>query len=364
MKWHSSFSMNKTDLPQITIGVDLGDKEHRFHILDQAGNETNRGSVLNTREAFSELVADYPGARIAIEVGTHSPWISDHLAGTGCEVFVANARKLRAIYENERKCDELDAEMLARIARLDTKLLKPVTHISQDAMTDRLVLSTRDQLVNHRKSLIQSVRGSIKSVGYRIDSCSAPAFAKRARRVLGENPAIMRGIEPMLIAIESMSQSIATLDVEIERLGRETYEITKIFRQVAGVGPITSLGFVLGVEDPYRIEKTRDVGAYLGIVPRRDQSSAVDKALGISKTGNAYVRKLLVQAAQYILGRYGPECDLRRFGLKLAARGGKAHKKKAIVAVARKLAVLFISLWKSGEEYDPDFVKKLQEQAM
>lgn len=356
-----SMKKEKNNTTQITIGVDLGDTQHRYHVLDQAGNTIGRGGLLNSREAFTRLAEQYPGARVAIEVGTHSPWISAHLLDQGCEVYVANARKLRAIYENERKCDEYDAEMLARIARVDTSLLKPITHISQKAMTDRLVLRSREQLVESRKSLMQSVRGSVKSLGYRIDSCSASVFAKRARVVMGENTVAMCGLEPILRAIEEMSESIAKLDAEVERLGREEYEITKIFRQISGVGPVSALAFALAIEDPGRIGKTRDVGAYLGIVPRRDQSGGTDKSLGISKTGNAYVRKLLVQCAQHILGASRTDCDLRRFGLKLAERGGKAAKKKAIVAVARKLAVLLLSLWKSGEDYDPDRIKNRRE---
>jgi transposase len=344
----------KNEIPQITIGVDLGDTKHLFHVLDQAGKQIERGSIPNSKAALWQLARSYPGARIAIEVGTHSPWISRLLIAEGCEVFVANARKLRAIYQNERKCDELDAKMLAKIARLDPELLSPVTHISAKAMTDRLVLGSREQLVEHRKALIQSARSSVKSLGHRISSCSSACFPKTARKALDSQADVLRGIEPLLSAIGSMSASIRELDEEIERLGREEYEVTGQMRQITGVGPITALAFVLAVEDPWRIGKTRDIGAYFGIVPRRDQSGGIDKSLGISKTGNAYVRKLLVQCAQYILGAHGPDCDLRRFGLKLAERGGKAHKKKAIVAVARKLAVLLLSLWKSGEEYQAD----------
>ena len=342
------------EIPQITIGVDLGDTKHRYHVLDQAGKEIKRGSLPNTKEALWGLARTHPGARVAIEVGTHSPWISRHLLEEGCEVFVANARKLRAIYQNERKCDELDAKMLAKIARLDPELLHPVTHVSQQAMTDRLVLGAREQLVEHRKALIQSARSSVKSLGHRIDSCSSASFAKRAREALGTEAGVLRALEPMLTAIEGMTGSIRELDEQIERLGTEQYEVTQQFRQITGVGPITALAYVLAVEDPQRIGKTRDIGAYFGIVPARDQSGGTDKSLGISKTGNAYVRKLLVQCAQYILGAHGPDCDLRRFGLKLAERGGKAHKKKAIVAVARKLAVLMLSLWKSGEDYQAE----------
>jgi transposase len=344
----------KNQIPQIIIGIDLGDTKHRYHVLDQAGNEVQRGSIPNNGAALSQLARKYPDARVAIEVGTHSPWISRHLTAEGCEVFVANARKLRAIYENERKCDELDAKMLAKIARLDPELLHPVTHISAQAMTDRLALSGREQLVEARKRLIQSVRSLVKSLGHRIESCSSNRFPKAAREALGAEEGVMRAIEPMLTAIESIGASIRQLDEEIDRLGAESYPEARQLQQIVGVGPITALAFVLAVEDPRRLEKTRDIGAYLGIVPRRDQSGATDKSLGITKAGNAYVRRLLVQCAQYILGAHGPDCELRRFGLKLASRGGKAHKKKAMVAVARKLAVLMLSLWKSGEDYRPE----------
>jgi len=342
------------DIPQTTIGVDLGDNKHHYCILDQAGKRVGEGTLPNTREALTGLARKYPGARVALEVGTHSPWISEHLLELGCEVYVANARKLRAVYENERKCDERDARMLAKIARLDPDLLSPVDHISQEAMADRLVLGQRDRLVKLRKELVQSVRTSLKSLGKTLSTCSAPAFPARARTALaGESACLLVSIGPSLSAIEAMSASIAQLDGQIERLGTEKYPAAHQLRQIAGVGPVTSLAFVLAVEDPRRIEATRDIGAYFGIVPRRDQSGGSDKALGISKTGNAYVRTLLVQCAQHILGPRGTESDLRRFGLKLAERGGKAAKRKAIVAVARKLAVLMLSLWKSGEAYRP-----------
>lgn len=341
------------DIPQTTIGVDLGDTKHHYCVLDQAGKSLAEGTLFNTKEALSELAARYPGARVAIEVGTHSPWISDHLVREGCEVFVANARKLRAVYENERKCDALDARMLAKIARLDPDLLSPVTHISQEAMADRIVLGSRDRLVEHRTALVQAVRFSLKSLGLRVASCSAPVFPRRVRETLAGHGTLLAGIEPVLTVVAAMNSSIAELDRQVERLGAEKYPVAQKLRQIPGVGPVTSLAFVLAVEDPSRIGATRDIGAYFGIVPRRDQSGNSDKSLGISKTGNAYVRTLLVQCAQHILGPHGPESDLRRFGLRLAERGGRAAKRKAIVAVARKLAVLMLSLWKSGEDYRP-----------
>ena len=117
------------------------------------------------------------------------------------------------------------------------------------------------------------------------------------------------------------------------------------------MGPITALCFVLVIEDPARFARAREVGAYLGLVPKRDQSGAVDKRLGISKAGNAYLRRLLVSAAQYILGPFGPECDLKRRGMELAERGGRGAKQKAVVATARKLAVVMLALWQNQEDY-------------
>lgn len=343
------------DIPQITLGVDLGDTKHHVCVIDQAGKTLSERTVPNTREALLELAAEYPGARVAIEAGTHSPWIGELLAQEGLEVLVANARKLRAVYENERKCDRLDARILAKIARLDPGLLSPIRHISQEAMADRMALGNRDRLVGHRRALVQSVRSSVKSLGHRVAACSAEAFPRRVRETLtgGRGADLLASVEPVLSAIESMGRSIAELDRQIETLAREKHPAAAKLRQVPGVGPVTSLAFVLAVEDPARIAATRDIGAYFGIVPRRDQSGNSDRALGISKAGNAYVRTLLVQCAQHILGPHGPDSDLRRFGLRLAERGGKGAKKKAIVAVARKLAVVMLSLWKSGEDYRP-----------
>jgi transposase len=139
----------------------------------------------------------------------------------------------------------------------------------------------------------------------------------------------------------------------IEQLCQEHYPETHHLRQVSGVGPITALAYVLTLDDPDRFRKSREVAPALGLVPKRDQSGDRDPQLRITKTGDSYLRRLLVGSAQYILGPFGPDCDLRRWGLKLAQRGGKNAKKRAVVAVARKLAVLLHHLWVTGEVYDP-----------
>ena len=270
------------------------------------------------------------------------------LTDLGCEVIVANSRKLRAIYQNERKSDELDACMIAKLARADVSLLHPVKHGSEPAQRDLLRIKLRDNLVRQRVNVISSVRFTLKALGIRLASPNTNCFVKRTREYLEpRDPELLDMIEGPLRVIDEMTQRIRQLDREIEQLCDERYPETKRLREIRGIGPITALCFVLVIEDPHRIERTRDVGAYVGLVPKRDQSGRSDKELSISKCGNAYLRRLLVSAAQYMLGPFGEECDIRTRGLRLAERGGRGAKKKAVVATARKLSVVMLSVWKN-----------------
>ena len=146
---------------------------------------------------------------------------------------------------------------------------------------------------------------------------------------------------------------IKVLERQISVLARTKYPATAWLEQIPGVGPITALYFVLKIEDPTRFPQVRDVGAFIGLCPRRDQSGENDPQLRISKGGDAYLRRLLVSAAQYILGPFAPASALRQYGLTLAAEGTSRAKKRAVVAVARKLAVLLLSLWKNERPYVP-----------
>jgi transposase len=160
-------------------------------------------------------------------------------------------------------------------------------------------------------------------------------------------------VEPALEVIDLLTAKIREFDEKIAELGEQKYSETLLLRQVAGVGPITALAYRLTIGDPTRFADARSVGPYLGLAPKRDQSGDLDKELPISKAGNAYLRTLLVGAAQYIPGPFGPDTNLRRAGLKLVDRGGRGAKKKAVVATARKLAVLLHALWTSGDDYRP-----------
>ena len=335
---------------QITIGLDLGDRRHTYYVLDGAGKMAREGSLGNTREQLATMARSYPGATVVMEAGTHSPWVSRFLQELGLRVIVANPRKTRAIYQNERKSDRRDAMMLARLARMDPTLLHPVEHGSQEAQQDMLQLKLRDSLVRTRVALINAVRFTLKSLGYSVSNPSSASFHKQ---VLKEVPESIGGmIAHTVAAIAELTQRIKALDTSISRLGAERYPETIYLQQVNGVGPITSLYFVLKVGNPERFQRTRDIGAFLGLCPRRDQSGETDKELHISKCGDRYLRRLLVSAAQYILGPFGADSALREHGLRLAQEGTARAKKRAVVAVARKLAVLLLTLWKSRESYE------------
>lgn len=335
------------------IGVDLGDRKHFVCVTDKDGTIVNECSIHNERRDLRQLCEDYPEASVAIEVGTHSPWISRFLSDGGMNVTVANARKLRAIYQNNRKCDKLDARMLVKLLRVDSELLSPIQHGSLQAQKDMIAIKLRDSLVRQRVHIIASVRGILKSLGHRLAATSTGSFHKKASDFLTEHPEFQSAISPCLEALKVLSGQIRAYEKQIAQSAAEHHPEALHLQQIPSIGPITSLAFVLSIEDPHRFKKPRDIGGYLGLVPKRDQSGDNDKQLPISKAGNPYLRRLLVQCAQYLLGHFGPDCALREHGLKLAARGGKAAKKKAVIAIARKLAVMMIAMWQRGSSYEP-----------
>jgi transposase len=290
-------------------------------------------------------------ARVVMEAGTHSPWVSRLLEACGHEVVVANPRKVQLITKNVKKRDAVDAELLARLGRVDVELLSPVKHRCAEAQQDLAVIRSRDAVVRTRSQLIHHVRGAVKAVGGRIGSCSAPGFARRAAEQM---PAELKpALGPVLEVVAQLTRQIRQYDRVIEQLGKQKYGVTELLRSVAGVGAVTSLAFVLVIDEPARFRRSRVVGSYLGLQTGSRQSGQQDPQLPISKQGDQLLRRLLVNSAQYVLGPFGPDSDLRRWGLRLAERGGKNAKKRAVVAVARKLAVLLHHLWVCGEVYEP-----------
>jgi len=333
----------------ITIGMDLGDKNHQICILDKTGKIIAEEGIDNNRKAVTKFFKRYHEAVVAMETGTHSRWVSQVAETEGLEVLVGNARKLRMIWQSRHKSDTRDAVMLARIARFDPALLCPIRHRGEQVQMDLEIIRARDLLVGERTKMINHVRGVVKSMGERLAASSTAAFGRKAKIPEALNDAL----KPMLEMIRELTDKIRAYDLMIKEKTANKYPETEQLRQVGGVGPLTALAYVLTLEEPERFAKSRMAGAYLGLVPRLDQSGQIDKQLHITKHGDGYLRRLLVGSAHYILGPFGPDCDLRTFGLKLMQRGGKNAKKRAVVAVARKLAVLLHALWRSGKPYEP-----------
>ena len=338
---------------QVTIGIDVSDKLSHFCVLDSAGEIIEEGRLVTSPAAYKMRFGSMDPCRISLEVGTHSPWISRLIKESGHDVLVANARRLRLIYQNDAKDDRVDAEYLARLARLDPGLLAPITHRTEDVQRDLGFIRARDLLIRSRTKLVNHVRGVVKSLsGGKLPKCSTESFA---RKVLPHLPEELQPIlVPMLETISQLNTAIRGYDKQIDSLCTESYPETEVLRQVTGVGALTALAFVLILEDPRRFANRRKVAAYLGVVPKRDASGEKNPQLRITKSGNKMLRSLLVGSAQYILGPFGPDCDLRRWGEKLAERGGKIAKRRAVVAVARKLAILLHKLWLTGEVYEPN----------
>lgn len=334
-----------------TIGMDLGDRKHHISVLDSTGEVVEASWVENTREGLQGFFEARDPALVVMEVGTHSPWISRAVEQWGHEVLVANAHRVRAIWDSPIKHDKRDSELLARMGRYDRNLLHPIKHRGASAQTDLAVIKARDLAVRSRSQLIAHARGTVKSFGQRLPACSPACFPARALEALPvELYAALKGV---LELIERINEQVKIYDAHIKCLCEQHYPETNRLRQIKGVGPITALAYVLTLEEPGRFKKSRQVGPYLGLTRKIDQSSECDKALPISKAGDKYLRRLLVESAHYIMGRRGPPCRLREHGERIAAGGGKSAKRRAVVAVARKLAVLLHRLWKTGAVYDP-----------
>jgi transposase len=335
----------------MTIGMDLGDKTSRCCVLNGDGEVIQEQSVATTKKAMLRVFGARPRCRVAIEVGTHSPWVSRLLGGMGHEVIVANARQVQLISASSRKDDRVDAQTLARLARVDPQLLRPIRHRSEKAQAHLMSIRARAALVEVRTSLVNTARGLAKSVGERLPNCDADQMGVDRGEVLPQP--LLETLQPLLEIVESLTEKIKESDAKIEQIARSEYPETELLKQVSGVGTLIALTFVLTVEDRERFQKSRDVGCYVGLRPKRSDSGESQPQLRITKEGDIYLRKMLVQGAHCILGRRGPDTDLKRWGLKLAARGGKNAKKRAIVAVARKLGILLHRLWVTAEVYEP-----------
>jgi len=336
---------------KLTIGLDLGDRWSFYCVLDEAGQIILEQKLPTTPEAMKQTFGKIQRSLIALETGTHSPWVSRLLRELGHQVLVAHAQKVQLISKSNRKDDRHDARTLARLARIDPELLGPVRHRSAKAQIHLTVIRARAELVSARTALVNAARGLAKSYGERLRKCGTQQVSRELAAELSVE--LREVLEPLLQEVESLNEGIKEYDARMEKIARESYPQVELLKQVKGVGTQIALTFVLTLEDPHRFPKSREVGCFLGLRPGRRDSGGSQPQMHISKEGDPYLRTMLVQGAHYILGPFGQDSDLRRWGLKLAARGGKNAKKRAVIAVARKLAVLLHRLWVGGEVYEP-----------
>ena len=347
MKKHSK-NVTVMTKPNRTVGLDLGDRFCHYCILDQAGEVMEEGRMKTEESALRKHFANEERMRMAMECGTHSPWISRLLEKLGHEVIVANARKLKAVTGEQVRNDRRDAEQLAQLAYTNPKLLRGIRHRSAERQRDLTVIQARATLVRARTMIINATRGLVKSAGGRLPKCSTESFVSKAKPHLPAELAELIG--PMVNQVEFLTEQIAKLDQQIEALGKRYPEI-RTLRTVPGVGPLVAATYGRTLHGANAVPHSRSAGAFLGLGPRKKQSGDSDPQGKITRAGNPYLRSLLLPSAHYGLGHFGPDSALRRWGLKLAASGGKRGKKRALVAVARKLAVILHRLWRTGESY-------------
>ena len=334
-----------------TIGFDVGSRSSVFCVLDESGEVCEQGTVSMSRALLARFFNGQSTSRVILEASGSSRWTAQLAMAAGHEVIIANPRKLRHITKSYTKSDRNDAYRLADLGQVRPRLLSPVRLRSDKSHYGRMHQRVRSQLIETRTSLVNLVRGCARSSGHAIPKCSTTTFVKVCKQHLPAEH--LRILEPALEQLLAVGDQIAKVDKVTARLGEEEFPEAAALRQVAGVGPVLSLAFVCAIDDPTHFEDSRSVGAYFGLAPKSRQSGNKDPQLRISKQGDGEVRRLLVSAATYILGPFGPDCDLRRYGERIRASGSQAARAKARVAVARKLAVLLHRLWVTGEVYDP-----------
>ncbi len=335
-----------------SVGIDLGDRIAHYACLDPSGAIVEEGTVEMKPESFRRQFGAMEPTVIALEAGAQSRWASQVLEELGHDVVVANARQLKLITASNRKNDVNDARLLARLARVDTSLLHPVEHRGDAQQVTLVAIRARAQLVKMRTAAMLSLRGMVKCFGVRLPRATSDRFLERCRQAVPEP--LRRALDGVLDVIATLTAQIMSYDEQLEETARKQYAPVARLAEIYGIGPLTALTYVVTLGDPQRFTKSRDVGCYLGLTPSQRQSGDQDPQLRISKAGDPYLRSLLVQCAHTLLRDHAPDSALRRWGLRLCARGGKNAKKRAVVAVARKLAVLLHRLWVTGEHYRPN----------
>jgi len=325
-------------------GIDLHAEYSQICILDDEGEVMGTSRVRTSQKALEKFFSRDP-MRVAMEAGGTSPWVSRLLGSLGHEVVVCSPRRVRLIAESTLKNDTVDAEVLARLVRLDPEFLKPIQHRSEQAQLLRGNLKVRSAMVEARTKWINTIRGLLRSFGYKVSGKAPHSFAERVDRMKLSSE-LRAVIEPLLQQLDLLSGEIERRNEHLEEMVKDLPEVAHL-RKIPGVGPVVATYFVLTIDDPDRFKYSRDVAAFFGLRPSMRESASTTHFGRITKEGDPEMRRLLVQAAHACLLTKA-DSELKRWALALAQRKGKG---KAVVALARKLAVLMHRLWVTGEVY-------------
>ncbi len=331
------------------IGLDVSLKKTAICVVDDAGSLVWQGASDTHPEMITDAVRHWVDelVMIGLETGSSTPWLARGLRSGGLAVVVMDARRAAdAMKARPVKTDRADARALAEMLR--SGWFTEVFVKSEESHRLKALLSARDQLVRNKRTLFGQIRGMLRPFGIRLAGRQGTGkFDAAAREACRHDDLLYGCVNALLEALAAIEAQIAVLDKQVKakvRSSKPCWHLTS----VPCVGPVTALAFTAAIEDPGRFRHTRDVGAYLGLTPRRYQSGERDVAGAISKQGDSMARHYLYEAANCLLTTWGGRSALKSWGLKLARRVGA---KKARVAVARKLACLLLRLWKDETHY-------------
>ncbi len=334
------------------VGLDVSLKEVSICVVDGDGVVAAEGKVATDASIIVSWIEDCIGSveRIVHESGPLSIWLTRELLVRGAPVVCIDARAAhKALSARMNKSDRADAEALAQLAR--TGWYRQV-HIKSEASDQlRLLLGARERMIAIRQDIEAQARGVLKTYGIRLGSVTQGRNRAGFREQLGAaaagNP-ILEAVAGSLIAVHEVAcGEAAAIDAELRTIARDS-ELARRLMSVPGVGAIVALNFIATVDDASRFAKATDVGAYLGLTPRRYQSGEIDYSGRISKRGDGTMRKLLYEAANVLITRVQRFSPLKSWAVRLAARKGF---KKAAVAAARKIAVVMLRLWRDGTTF-------------
>lgn len=336
----------------LNCGIDLHKNYSRISCIDEEGNEVEKARVATREAALRHYFNGREPMRIVVESGTHASWVSRVLKDCGHEVIVAHARRIQLIAENKNKTDEIDAELLARLLRADMNLLTESYVRGEEAERVRTALKARRHLVECRTKLSNAIRGLVRKTGHQLEA-STPRTIPEALAEAAIPNALKSVLGPLAFTVFALTGWIDKMDRQLEEIA-DDYEIVEVFTEICGVGTKTALAYAATIEDPFRFQRSSQVGAYFGMCPSVDNSgnekTDENNTGPITKQGDGLVRSLLVQAAQTMLQEGRPDSELRQFGKRIERRKGK---KKAVVATARKLSKVMHTLWVTGRDYEP-----------